>query len=341
MSEGGTHDRPCLSDGKNNHGLRYYFAYGSNMNHERMTARGVEYEKRELARLPGYLFVMNKVKSIDKTAAANIIEHSSASVYGALYTCSGDEVFDKLDKYEGVKNRQYFRHNVNVYLVDGESKVACTYIAHHDVCKDDLSIAQDYLDHVLQGQDILPTEYFKYLKSFETFVSNGLLSQGMRCFSGNSDRIGEIFHFAYGASMDPQRMADRGFAFQTRELARIPGYKFIMNKVRRADKTAAANIIRQPDSEVYGALYTFATTDVFAKLDKYEGVKSNHYYKKQVRVYLASGEMRMAYVYIAHECVCKDNLKINSDYFHHILQGEDILPSDYFQYLKSFQTHVL
>ncbi len=150
-----------------------YFAYGSNMNPQRMKDREVEYHKRELAELPGFLFLMNKFIKSNGTAAANIKEDPKSSVYGALYTCSSEEAFTKLDKFEGVRTYQYYRKTVSVYLTNGDTRRAEVYIAHDHSCKDNLKINPAYLKHILEGYDILPTDYFTYLKSFQANLVEG------------------------------------------------------------------------------------------------------------------------------------------------------------------------
>lgn len=149
-----------------------YFAYGSNMNPERMQTRGVKFVKRELAELPGYRFVLNKVIKSNGTAAANIIEDSLSSVYGAMYTCDNQDVFQQLDKFEGVSSKQYHRKEVTVYLENKITRKAQVYIALEHVCRDNLKVHPEYFKHILTGKDILPLEYVDYLKSFEGLLIN-------------------------------------------------------------------------------------------------------------------------------------------------------------------------
>ena len=144
-----------------------YFAYGSNMNPDRMHDRGVTFTSREVARLPGYELVLNKVIKSNGTAAANIIAKKESTVFGVLYSCDDNHMLERLDKFEGVLSKQYQRQVLSVYNESGEEVKAHVYIAHEKNCRDDLKINPEYLEHLLAAKDILPTQYYSFLKSFE------------------------------------------------------------------------------------------------------------------------------------------------------------------------------
>ena len=145
----------------------YYFAYGSNLNPQRMKDRGVLFTKRELAQLNGYEFLLNKLR-INGTAAANIRPKDGSTLYGLLYTCTPD-VFQKLDVFEGVAAGHYSRETV-VVMVNGRKQEAITYIASGSSCDDNLrKVDEDYLSHILCGKDLLPGDYVKYLESFSSW----------------------------------------------------------------------------------------------------------------------------------------------------------------------------
>ena len=151
----------------------YYFAYGSNLNPYRMKERKVIFTKRELAILPEYEFLLNKLKS-DGTAAANIRPCEGKTVYGALYTCAPC-VFEKLDVFEGVSTGHYSREKVKVKVRDDVTKCdvtreVVTYIATGASCDDSLRVVtRDYLEHVLCGRDLFPREYTEFLESFSSW----------------------------------------------------------------------------------------------------------------------------------------------------------------------------
>ena len=146
----------------------YYFAFGSNINHLRMTTRKAYFKERRLAKLPNYEFKLNKLR-INGTAAANITPCANSSVYGVLYTGT-EATLRILDKFEGVTNGQYARENVIVELENGENVEAVTYVACSGRCVDNLcQVKTDYLDHILCGRDILPDHYIKFLEGFKSW----------------------------------------------------------------------------------------------------------------------------------------------------------------------------
>ena len=299
----------------------YYFAYGSNMNPKRMLSREVNFVKRELGELQGYALVFNKVCR-DGTAAANILPDETSVVYGALYTCPDDHVHIQLDKYEGVSNHQYFRTKHLIKLENATYVHASVYIANPATCKTGLPIHPSYLDHLLDGRDILPTDYFDFLCSFKAKLLQN---------------IPVYYYFAYGSDINPIVIQKRGVKFNRRELGCLSGYKLCFNKVKSSNGQAVANILPCEESNVFGALYTFYDFHPFEQLDVFNGVKHSQYIRKKVNIHLTDGTNVQADVYIAHILACRDNLKIDSEHFDNIMAGKDILPSDYVKYLIGCQ----
>jgi len=78
----------------------YYFAYGSNMNHQQMHERcpGSKFIRRVI--LKGYKFVYDGHSKNRAGAVANIIKSKSSRVLGGLYEISKED-FTNLDVYEG------------------------------------------------------------------------------------------------------------------------------------------------------------------------------------------------------------------------------------------------
>ena len=140
----------------------YYFAYGPNMNPEKMSLCQIPFSDRQCGKLIDYEFVMNH-KRINGTAGANIRENEGSVVYGSLYTCTFDSI-DRLDRYEG---NMYSRQLVEITIM-GSSKTdivtAHTYIALGDSTDDNLvDISKEYLEHLLSGCDLLPKDYLEFL----------------------------------------------------------------------------------------------------------------------------------------------------------------------------------
>lgn len=139
----------------------YYFAYGSNLNPERMNTRKAFFKSRKLGKLLDYEFIINKVTA-SGTLAANIRPKHGATVYGALYKCT-QETLGALDLFE----KNYSRQKLNIITEDGDAIEAIAYIAGVENCSDTLNIvSKDYLEHILCGRDILPADYVAFLESF-------------------------------------------------------------------------------------------------------------------------------------------------------------------------------
>ena len=99
-----------------------YFAYGSNMNAERMEERGVEFSGRERAILEGWILKFNTVASQNE-GYANIVLDEKGIVEGILYEIQNHDL-KKLDKYEEYPDH-YKRIKLKVRLDNGE-RVRCT-----------------------------------------------------------------------------------------------------------------------------------------------------------------------------------------------------------------------
>lgn len=151
----------------------YYFAYGSNLNQNRMINRKAYFTERQCAKLINYEFKLHKELK-NGTVAANIVKATNndvtgggeaACVYGALYRCK-KEALVTLDKFEA-RGISYERETVEVEIQSTGQKVnAITYIALPKKINDDLhKVATDYLHHILEGRDILPKKYIDWIET--------------------------------------------------------------------------------------------------------------------------------------------------------------------------------
>ena len=144
-----------------------YFAYGSNMDPERMRKRGIRFSRREHAVLEGYRLEFNKVSSQNpREGYANIVEDAESVVEGILYEIKESDL-RKLDKFEGYPSH-YRRTRVYVKLDNGERVEAITYIAQPEKVKSGLRPSNKYLSHLLRGCDLLSEEYCEKLKRIPT-----------------------------------------------------------------------------------------------------------------------------------------------------------------------------
>jgi len=136
-----------------------YFAYGSNMNPERLIKRIGYLPPLQKASLQDYAVVFNKPNAINPNEGfANIVPQAGAEVEGILYEVT-DEDMGKLDQFEGVPNH-YIRQSISVVsqqlIFD-----AVTYIAV--IVKKGLKPSRGYLNHLLAGKDYLSETYYQQL----------------------------------------------------------------------------------------------------------------------------------------------------------------------------------
>lgn len=143
-----------------------YFAYGSNMNPERMIERGVLFYSRQLFILPGYRLIFNKTVSTPNAGAANIVPDEKGIVEGILYQVTLKGILN-LDKYEHYPN-EYDRVIMRVPDVLNKHLDLKTYIAQPDRTDNDLKPTKLYLDHLLAAEDLLSENYYNQLKMIET-----------------------------------------------------------------------------------------------------------------------------------------------------------------------------
>lgn len=144
-----------------------YFAYGSNMNPERMKERGINYSQRKPATLKAWKLAFNKVASKKpEEGYANIISDISSIVEGIFYEIE-DSGIAKLDRYEGYPEH-YCRILVTVLMHDGQEVEAVAYVANSNKIRGGLRPSKEYLNHLLKGCDLLSKEYCKRLREMET-----------------------------------------------------------------------------------------------------------------------------------------------------------------------------
>jgi hypothetical protein len=154
-------------------GLKWYFAYGSNMNvarllDGRLAQKGVAMGRRIGGRLDGWELAFNKVARTPAGAGAgNIVPASGKAVHGTLNEMP-EAGLDVLDIWEGVAIGHYARRLLPIVRADsGEPVEAVVYVALK--VGEGLRPTREYLGHLLAGQDLLPAEYWAWLKATPTF----------------------------------------------------------------------------------------------------------------------------------------------------------------------------
>lgn len=91
--------------------------------------------------------------------------------------------------------------------------------------------------------------------------------------------------FAYGSNVSENRMRiERNVNFISRKFAILENYRLVFNKVSKNNVYLGyANIEESIGEMVEGAVYEINDSDIYI-IDKFEGVKTNHYYRKNVEV---------------------------------------------------------
>ncbi len=147
----------------------FYFAYGSNMNPERMRARGLAFTRHESARLPGYALCFNK-RAHNKTgiAYANIAFDPDSLIEGVLYQLAGD--IEVMDTFEGTP----VRYSRELFPVAAAERViwAWVYVANPAYIASELHVEENYLNHLLSAGNLLSEAYREYLAGLAPVVAS-------------------------------------------------------------------------------------------------------------------------------------------------------------------------
>ena len=143
--------------------VSYYFAYGSNMNPERVADRGLRVGQPLAGVIQGYSLRFDKVSAKHPDAAhANIVFDQAGMVEGVLYPlASADEIL-KMDRFENAPIN-YGRDVVMVEAPAG-NVAAWTYFANAHARRPGLRPPRAYLAHLLAGRQFLSAEYFARLE---------------------------------------------------------------------------------------------------------------------------------------------------------------------------------
>lgn len=156
-------------------GMKWYFAYGSNMDARRLfegrlKPEGAAWGERLGGRLDGWRLTFDKqVTRADAPAGAgagNIVMAAGEAVHGTLNALSL-KGFDVLDVHEGVAGGHYERRTVPVVRADNGATVeAITYVALK--VGEGLRPTRAYLEFLLAGRDLLPADYWERLSATPT-----------------------------------------------------------------------------------------------------------------------------------------------------------------------------
>lgn len=147
-----------------------------------------------------------------------------------------------------------------------------------------------------------------------------------------------LYYFAYGSNISENRMRnERNVNYTFRKFAVLENYKLVFNKVSKKNVYLGyANIVESEGDIVQGALYLINESDINI-IDKFEGVKNNHYYRSIVNVN-CEGEKINAITYVANPTMIRQNIKPDKNYLSYILEGKDLFTNDYYEKLLETKT---
>ena len=136
-----------------------------------MKDREVNFSKRELAILKDYKLCFNKQASRNQNEGyANLIPKEGTATEGALYEIDEKDIV-KLDKFEGYPNH-YIKKAIKVELANSNEVDALVYLARPDKIKDGLKPTKEYLNHLMEGRDLISENYNNFLQSFDTMEAS-------------------------------------------------------------------------------------------------------------------------------------------------------------------------
>lgn len=145
----------------------FYFAYGSNMSHQRLLARVPSAKKIDTGILDRHQLKFHKPGSTDNTAKCDVHETGNPEhfVHGVLFQISTKEK-PELDRIEGIGDGYEYK-TVMVELNNGSVVEAFTYYATH--INSGLKPLCWYKEHVLRGarENALPEEYIQLIETIE------------------------------------------------------------------------------------------------------------------------------------------------------------------------------
>ncbi len=142
----------------------HYFAYGSNMNPERVRERGLDVLHCEGAAIHGFALRFDKVSKIHPDCAhANIVFSASGLVEGVLYELASADEISKMDRFESAP----VNYGRDVVMVHASERLvpAWTYFANRHARREGLLPPTSYMRHLLAGRPYLSAHYFQWLES--------------------------------------------------------------------------------------------------------------------------------------------------------------------------------
>jgi gamma-glutamylcyclotransferase (GGCT)/AIG2-like uncharacterized protein YtfP len=146
--------------------MELYFAYGSNLSTERMTARCPSAEVFSRAVLHGFRLCFPRTHRNWPGGVAGIVSSPGDDVEGVLYRLSAEDLLT-LDGFENVAGGSYVRQRLELETPNGRIESAWVYIAQ-PIEGGPFPPSRRYLGTILIGarEHRLPEGYVRKLESF-------------------------------------------------------------------------------------------------------------------------------------------------------------------------------
>lgn len=143
--------------------MPYYFAYGSNMNPQRMASRGLAVVDAVPARLPDMELRFNKRSRHNPAwGCANVAWRPGGTVEGVLYRLADERQIELMDPFEGTP-RYYSRERYAIHCAEGVVH-GWVYVANPANVDESVLPLRRYLNHLLAGRPFLSPEYYRFLE---------------------------------------------------------------------------------------------------------------------------------------------------------------------------------
>jgi gamma-glutamylcyclotransferase len=139
-----------------------YFAYGSNMDNQRLFSRIGSADKFDNGIVYGKKLWFNKLGQ-DGTGKANLVDDEGGIACGVLFHVNESDMI-KLDKFEVGYEREILR----IKSDKNGDIMATSYLA--DCPIDFINPSKEYMEHIVQGADNndMKHTYIEYLKTIPT-----------------------------------------------------------------------------------------------------------------------------------------------------------------------------
>lgn len=150
----------------------FYFAYGSNMNRQRMIDRGMGIRRALSGHLLHTDLAFNKRASdAPHRSYANVIYCRGSVTEGVLYELTSEAELLRMDPFEGTP-RLYSREIYPIATEEGDIP-AWVYVANRAMIDNSLKPARWYLEHLLAGESFLTPAYYARLTEVECVEDDG------------------------------------------------------------------------------------------------------------------------------------------------------------------------